>query len=200
MSRITMTVIDAERAIFGRPHGGFADQLLGALAAEPVSIAELEEALKRFEPDGEDFFAGWTEGTCDEPFDAGVCVVDLSARLVAAKSTYSPLGDAGEVTYRQDGRATEIYVRYRLSDDWLFTDLESWKSQAELRRKEREVEPPLDARPVLFGEVCPFVVRECLAARGSAEPTAQWSPPDIWSPHELPERAEPDGKERLSAL
>ena len=195
MSQITLTVIDAGRAIHGRPHGSFADRVVAALAAEPETIEELVEALARFDPGERDFFLHFETGVCDEPFDAGVCIVDLTARLVAARSSYSTPGPEGDVPFREDGRATDIRVRYRVSDDWSFSDdVASWERLAQERRRERRIEPSIDARPVLYGEVGPFIVKECLAARGKTAASDRWTPPAGWAPHELPERAEPDGE------
>ena len=48
MSRMTLTILDADRAIHGQPHAAFADIVVAALSADPESIDELEVALVRF--------------------------------------------------------------------------------------------------------------------------------------------------------
>ena len=90
MSEMTFTVRDADRAIHSHQHGSLLDLLVAGLSAEPETIEELDAALLRFvQPGPFKPLAGWQEGACDEPYDAGICVLDLSARLVATESTYS---------------------------------------------------------------------------------------------------------------
>ncbi len=191
MSQITMTIIDPSGAIHGRPHGSFADLAVAALSAEPETIEELEAALARFITPGErEHLATWSGGACDEPFDAGICIVDLAARLVVLRSRYSSPGPKGEVQYRDNQSDTEIWVPYHLSDDWAFSqNLEAWEGLAEKRRRQRLAAPPLDARAVLYGQLCEFVVEQCLAARGDRPAAGAWTPPEGWSVGALPERA-----------
>ena len=186
-----MTIVDSEGAIHGEPHGSFADAVVGALGAEPETIAELEAALTRFLPPGErGRFAGWRRGVCDEPYDAGICIVDLTARLVVLRSTYSLPGPKGQVLYRDRENDTGAWLPYHVSDDWAFTDnVEAREGLAERRRHQRAASPPLDARAVLYGRVCEFIVDECFAVRGDGPAGGEWRPPEEWTLRELPERA-----------
>ena len=191
VSQISMTIADSRRAIHGQPHGSFVDFVLAALTAEPDSIEELEEALKRF-PDRADEMRCWSSGSCEEPYDAGICIVDLAARLVVCESTYCSPGPEGEVCLRRPNRDSDASIRYHLSDDWHFSsDLEAWSWLSESRRAQRAATPPLDARAVLYGQVCTFIVDECFAARGQNTAAGDWSPPEGWSLEALPERAKP---------
>jgi hypothetical protein len=82
-------------------HGSRADRAIAALSADPVTLEELEDASARFarpRPNGR-FFAKLRPGLCDEPYDAGLVVVDLVARLVVVDSTYSSPGKEGTVEY-----------------------------------------------------------------------------------------------------
>ena len=135
-----------------------------------------------------------------EPWDAGRVVIDLAARLVAHENSYTGFALDGEVLYRGpmserlgftlpgeamfddevDGDEVaeeaepgddEVWIPYRLPQDWLFVNsVLGWESHAARRRKEREASPPLDARRVLYGELATFVANECLAA--AADETA----------------------------
>ena len=193
MSQLTVTILDGKRAVHSEPHGSFVNVVVAALSAEPETIEELEAAIKRFvEPRTSGLLAGWRAGRCDEPYDAGVCIVDLAARLVVAQSTYSTPGPRGEVLYRDADRDLEAWLPYHVSDDWRFSsEIDEWEGLAESRRRKRQSRPQFDARQVLYGQVCQFVVAECFAARGPAIAGSAWSAPAGWSLQTLPERAKP---------
>ena len=194
MSQITMTILDARRVIRGQPHGSFADAVVAALSAEPETIEELEAALARFlEPGERGPLAFFGPGVEEEPFDVGICLVDLAARLVVRQSTYSLPGPTGQVLCRGREPDAEAWVSYHLSDDWVFSgNVEGWRGLAEPRRRQRLAQPPLDAREALYGRVCEFIVEECFAARGDAPATGEWTPPPGWALRALPERGKPD--------
>ena len=198
MSQIAMTIADRRRALHGRPHGSFADVVVAALSAEPETIEELGAALARFvEPARREELAAWSPGTCDEPFDAGICIVDLAARLVVVQSTYSSPGPKGEVLHPDPQKDRDVWLPYHVSDDWEFSaEVQGWAQLAEARRGRRAATPPLDARAVLYAEVAGFLVGECLAARGEEAGDTDWSPPEGWSLRELPERAAQSEKPR----
>jgi hypothetical protein len=165
MSEMQINVLDAQRALHSTIHGSTFDCLVAALSADPETIDELEAALARFllgEKAG--FFKHWRSGTNEEPWDAGVGIIDLAARLVAFESTYSSPGPTGHVRYRGDEDDKDIWLTYHLADNWLLTgQVEGWESLARKRRQERLAKPPLDARAVLYGKVCEFIADECLA-------------------------------------
>jgi hypothetical protein len=100
MSEVKIVVRDANRDIYATRHGGFVDAMIAALSAEPETIDELEVALERFEAPGRSSFFHWFRpGIDDEPYDAGVVLIDLAARLIACESTYSSPGARGTVPY-----------------------------------------------------------------------------------------------------
>ncbi|MBM3240408.1 hypothetical protein FJZ31_29345 [Candidatus Poribacteria bacterium] len=177
MSEVMLNIIDANRAIHGEIHGSIADRVVAALSAEPETIEELEAAVARFDkPTGEyglfDFFS---EGICEEAWDAGIVIVDLAARVVASESTYSSFQKRGRVQYHDGSAATDVWVNYQAPDDWLFINyIDGWQALAQRRRAERTSTPPLDARKVIYGKVTEFIVNECLsaAASGAEEPIA----------------------------
>jgi hypothetical protein len=169
MSEVRLTVADADSAIHGEIHGSVADAVVGALCAEPETIEELECALGRFiKPNGYGHFAGFRAGPADEPWDAGIVLVDLAARVVAAESTYSIPSQSGQVRYHDGTQATDVRLPYRVPDDWIFLgSIAEYRDIAGRRRSKRMADQPLDARPVLYGAVTDFIVKACLAARDS---------------------------------
>src|SRR5687768_18026809 len=101
MSEIKLNLTDAQRTISGSIHGSVADACVAALSAEPETITELEAALARYQkPSGDLSPFGWfrkSTGIDNEPWDAGIVIIDLAARIVAFESTYSRPGPHGEV-------------------------------------------------------------------------------------------------------
>ncbi len=212
MSEMTFTILDANRAIHSRQHGGLLEPLVAALSAEPETIEELAAAMARFAGPGEfRLTEGWHRGMCCEPYDAGIAIVDMASRLVAVQSTYCDPGPTGQVLYRDADRDIETSLPYHVSDDWRFVgNIETWESLTESRRHERQSAPQVDARNVLYGQVAEFVAAQCLAARrpvspeakGTASPSGlasvsanddsppggEWTPPTGWSLEMLPER------------
>lgn len=164
MSEVTLTVRDAQRDLHCHVHGSEIDMLVAALSADPETIEELQAALGRFVHREEQrrYFTRFSKGIDDQPWDAGVCIIDLSARLVVMESTYSQPGSEGYVILGNLAGGKEVGLRYHLADDWLFLDqVECWEGLAKERRQARLAAPVLDARTVLYGKVCEFIAREC---------------------------------------
>lgn len=163
MSEVKLNLIDSERVLHGEIHGSIADRCVAALSAEPETIAELEAALTRYTRslDGCGQFASFRSldhepNTCleldTEPWDAGIVVIDLGARIVASESSYSQPEPEGQVSYHDGHSATEISVLYRVPENWLFVNsVEAYLWSRERRLRERAANPSFDARPVLFG-------------------------------------------------
>ncbi|MCE9556425.1 MAG: hypothetical protein K8T91_24005 [Planctomycetes bacterium] len=99
MSEIRLNILAADGDIHGRVHGSDGDRVIAALAADPVTIADLDTALGRYRVrrDGRSFFAHFRTGVCNEPWDAGIIYIDLPGRLIASKSTYSTWSHRGEI-------------------------------------------------------------------------------------------------------
>jgi hypothetical protein len=163
MSEVKLNLIDSNQVLHGTIHGSMADRCVAALSAEPETIAELDTALARYvKPlDTRSNFASFrsldyepnTSPALDsEPWDAGIVVIDLAARIVASESSYSPPGPDGEVSYHDGHSATETSVLYRVPENWLFVNsVEAYQWSRERRLRERAADPSFDARPVLFG-------------------------------------------------
>lgn len=168
MSEVRLVVREAERDWSGTIHGSCADRAIAALSADPVTLDELEVAVGRFEkprPNGR-FFINLRQSSRDEPYDAGLVVIDLVARLVVVESTYSDPGPEGTVDYHDGECCTRTGLRYHLADDWLFgCDGENWRHLADRRRKAMGAEPVRDHRQVFYGRpLVEFIARECFAA------------------------------------
>lgn len=170
MSEIRINILDASRSINGILHRSKADAVLAALAAEPETIEELEDAMARFArpADNKGHLAEFLNGINEEPWDAGIVLVDLAAQVFAAESSYSILMPEGEVQFHDGRKLTEVWLPYGVGRDWLFVDsVDEYKAVAGQRRAERAAVPPLDARSVLYGSISEFIANECCAARES---------------------------------
>jgi len=183
MSEVMLNILDGSRECHGTVHGGFADTAVAALSAEPETIEELRHAITRFQkPLGDSStFSGFDAGTDFIPWDAGIVIIDLAARVVAMESSYSQPAAAGNVRYHNGREATGVNLEYRVPEDWLFADsVNHYEGVCKKRRAERMTARPFDARPVLYNEVLEFIVGECLAARAAkagdpiAEIHARW--------------------------
>jgi hypothetical protein len=156
MSEIKLNLVDAHTILCGTIHGSRADRCVAALSAEPENIAELEVALARYinpqERPGE-FASFRPQPEIDtKAYDAGLVVIDLAARVVASESTYYQPGPEGQVYYHDGTKLTDIPISYHLPDDWRFVNsVEAYQWSAARRRAERQANPPLDARAVLYG-------------------------------------------------
>ncbi len=170
MSQVRLVVRDAQRAIFADPHGSDADRVIGALSADPETIEELEAAMERFTgPSEKGYFHHFYNGLDDRPYDAGLVVIDLAARLIVCDSTYSGASRSGCLAWRDERGTTEKHVRYHLSDEWrIRSDSLDWDAEADDLREKRLANPPIDARPILYGRpLLEFIGRECWAAFSS---------------------------------
>lgn len=168
MSEVRLTIREAGGDWSGTISGSSADCAIAALSADPITLAELEAACARFEKPmpNRRFFANLSAGFHDEPYDAGLVVIDLVARLVVVDSTCSSPGPTGEICYHDGHCATDKSLRYHLAEDWLFFgDRFLWQATAEQRRRERAANPVLDARRVFYGSpLLEFIAREVFAA------------------------------------
>ena len=170
MSEVKLNLIDYQTILTGEIHGSIADACIAALSAEPETIAELQAALFRYMNDEQPFawFRTRSEVDC-EPHDAGLVIIDLAARVAAAESTYSQLQFEGEIDYHDGTQATDVSVSYRVPVDWHFVNsIEAYRWSCERRREQRQKNPPLDARAILYGApLLEFIVRSVSSLRES---------------------------------
>jgi hypothetical protein len=168
MSEVRLVIREAVYDWSGTVPASSADRMIAALSADPITLKELEAACARFgnPTANQRLIANLLPGLCDEPYDAGIVVIDLVARLVVVESTYSSPRATGEVSYHDGQCATDICLRYHLAEDWLLiSDRNQWSAIAENRRQERVIRPLLDTREVFYGRsLVEFVARETFAA------------------------------------
>jgi hypothetical protein len=195
MSEVKLNLIDSQETLHGTIHGSVADAAVAALSAEPETIAELEAALARYiKPrDAVSPFASFCStkvglqsdsvginlpGLDLEPWDAGIVVIDLAARIVAAESTYSMPRAGGEIQYHDGTQSTDVAVLYRVPDDWLFvSSLAEYECTRERRRIERRAQPALDARTVLYGRpLLEFIVNALATLAETGLVIPPWQP------------------------
>jgi len=167
MSQIRLVVREATNDWSGTLHYSEADQAIAALSADPVTLTELELAVRRFDDPAahHKFFACLAPGLNDEPYDAGLIVIDLIARLVVVDSTASTPTATAWLCYDDDKTGKEVGIRYHLADDWLFTsDRDNWQSLAEQRRQKLSEQPVINARAVFYGRpLLEHIAREVFA-------------------------------------
>jgi hypothetical protein len=189
MSEVKLNLVDAERVLHGTIHGSVVDMCVAALSAEPETIAELEVTLSRYikpldscrhfasfhsmaylskfnsTPDAADSSGGDRPGLDTEPWDAGIVVIDMAARIVAIESTYSEPGPEGEVFYHDGHSSTDVPIWYRVPGDWLFVkSVDAYQWSRERRASERAANPAIDVRPILFGRpLLEFIAYACLS-------------------------------------
>ena len=156
MSEVTLNLVDSKQILNGTIHGSVADACIAALSAEPETVEDLEAALARYiKPTGKagqhsEFSSLHAASEIDtQSWDAGVVVIDLAARIVAA--TYSQPGRQGEVRYHNGLESTDLTVPYRISDDWLFLNSITEYQSTSRARGQKRLKLPVDARAVLSG-------------------------------------------------
>lgn len=174
MSEVKLNIVDSQHVYAGIIHGSIADLAIAALSAEPETVAELKQALARYQKPARSFspFGYFVARATidDEPHDVGIVIIDLVARIVAAESTFSKPGPRGQVRYHDGKQATEVNILYRVPDDWRFVySLDDYRALRVKRALRRASQPPWDARQVLFGRpLAEFIAYE-LAALANAE-------------------------------
>ena len=168
MSEVKLVIRDANEDRSGTVHGSVAEWFIAALSADPVSLTELDAAVDRFalESPERGHFSYFLHAVDAEPWDAGLVVIDLAARLVVIDSTYSSPGPKGTVT-RHNIESVEggtVRISYRLAGDWLFTrDAMNWEATASARRRERAAQPSTDLREIFYGEpMLRSIIHGCL--------------------------------------
>lgn len=196
MSEVRLVVREANRDWSGTIHGSSADRAIAALSADPVTLDELEVAVGRFAKHNPEsrYFSNLRPGICDEPYDAGLVVIDLVARLVVADSTYSSPSRTGTVTYHNGRCATDTSLQFHLADDWKFSsDGLCWEGLADSLRRKQAAKPVRDNRQVFYGRpLLEFIGRECFAAFARREEIAK-AVRSEWAEHARKRLAEDEG-------
>lgn len=154
MSEIKLNIITADGAISGEVHGSLGDVLAASLCAEPETIEELETALQRFIERESDWsvFRRFSKHADFEPYDAGLLIIDLAAKVFMADSTYSYYSKEGTIRIKTV-EDEDFNLPYRLSDDWkIVNSIPAYNYAVAQRRDESLKNPLFDVRRILFGK------------------------------------------------
>lgn len=169
MSYIRLTISDKSGSISGEMHGSMTEALIATLTAEPETIEEFKCAFSRYVETESD----WGPFHCFKPYedletyDAGIVAIDLASRTVGYESTYSYPVSEGSVKVPPrfaDDADEEIYIRYRVPDDWMFVrSIPLYEGTSSRRRDERAKNFPFDARPILYGRPLTTFIAQAIA-------------------------------------
>ena len=166
MSEIRINIITNSQTISGDIHGSFGDVIVAALTAEP------ETATQRFIKRESDWslFRSFRKYENFEPYDAGLLVIDLVAKVIMADSTYSYYAKEGTVRIKTD-EDEDFNLPYRLADDWKCVgSMPEYEGIALKRRAERLQNPLFDVRQILFGQpLYEFIIAEYLANKDNVD-------------------------------
>jgi hypothetical protein len=198
-SEVMVTIIDAGRALHGIMPAWRIDIVLASLVAEPETLEELEDAIARYDASiiNQGFLVHLESGVNETPWDAGVVIIDMAARLIVGETEpaiYIPERN-GFALYCADppldwfksAQEEHIQIPYMISDDWLISEtLDGWRETAERRSRERSANPPFDARSVLFGKIAEFIAQQCAIAQaaGKQDPIAEIHEAWLMTPRE----------------
>jgi hypothetical protein len=162
MSNLRLNITDAHQTIHHEVPTGFAEAVIAALTAEPETIRELATALARFIKPQDDtpHFAEFRNAKNFDPFDSGLALIDLAARIVFVNSPDLESDHNGAVHVECEFAEDEVYIPYRISDDWLFV---SSIAEFEKAQKVRIHPTLLDTREILYGRPLLEFLLECIA-------------------------------------
>ncbi|HND52721.1 MAG TPA: hypothetical protein PLV92_10010, partial [Pirellulaceae bacterium] len=113
----------------GRVERDLARAAVAALTAEPETIEELETAVGRFlRPlDADSPLQLLKAGDSDEPWDAGLVMIDLPSRVIVAATDDDSFVRAGAIEWLDDAARQRVKIPFWLPDDWLMvTSRETW--------------------------------------------------------------------------
>ncbi len=172
MSEIRVNIISNTQTISGDIHGSFGEVIVSSLNAEPETIEELETAIQRFLKSESDwsFFRSFKKHEDFEPYDAGLLVIDLAAKVIMADSTYSYYSKEGTIRIKTE-EDEDFDLPYRLSDDWKHVrSIPEFHFAQEKGREKYLNNPPLDVRQVLCGKpLYDYIMAESLANKDSKD-------------------------------
>jgi hypothetical protein len=170
MSEIRLTLLDSGCTLTGKIDAAVGAALVAALSAEPNNVRELKRAVARFRQPVESRhpFSSLCSGCSDEPWDTGILLIDFTAHIVAEEITDSQPMPGGMIQYYRGVEKTDIWLPYKIPDDWLYLGtIAEYKAIAEARKIKYERIVPIDTRKVLYGQIADFIVRQCFHARKS---------------------------------
>ena len=185
MSSITACVCDARRSVYTSVTPEAAEVLLAALAADPDTLPELEQAFKRFSRHRPAKLRHWTKGRCD--LKEGVLAIDVSARTILLHQCGMTPAHDGVVEGQDLGNRVER-ISFHLSPKWEFFDCsEVYVERSEFQRASRASRADVDVRKVLYQQVIQFIIEQCRRAQPMSIGSS-WHRPVDWQFRELGNR------------
>lgn len=163
MSEVRLVVQDHYGAKWGDFHGSTVSRVVAALSAEPETIPELATALERFENQGKRLLhRGLHCGFRDDPWDAGIVMIDLPGRLLINESSYDHFEHSSSVSYHNGSSATNLKIRYHLPKDWrIESNTHSWPLHSG-RRIQRHSALERKPREFVYGDaMLDFFIERC---------------------------------------
>lgn len=163
MSEVRLVVQDQTGAKWGDFHGSTVSRVVGALAAEPETIPELAMALERYENHGKRLLhRGLHCGFRDDPWDAGIVMIDLPGRLLINESSYDHFEHSSSVNYHNGSSATNVKIRYQLPTDWMIhSSTDQWCIHSS-RRIQRFRALERNSRDFVYGDgMLDFLIDRC---------------------------------------
>jgi hypothetical protein len=176
MGEIKLTIINHERSITGVVHEHLARALVASLTAEPDTIPELEMALRRFMIwEAASPLAELTDGEDLTRAEDGLLAIDLVSRTVCTAFEELIDDDGIRAVWIETpvGEEEGFHLPFFLSDDWrLVSSVEEFAAIRPGRRAEREANPTIDYRVVMYGSpLVHFIATECVTiARPTTPP------------------------------
>lgn len=168
MKSIRLLVRDAARAMLGSLPPPWAGAVVGALAADPETIEELDAAMQRFQLEAplEKWRESFVESDEDlEPDDWGA-VIDLPTRLIFWSGGPGPDEGATSAPVLDKGELTQVELSYELLPTWqVVTTRDGWRERVEAARETQREHPPIDVRAVLYDQLADWLANALCSDR-----------------------------------
>jgi hypothetical protein len=158
-----LSVVDAKRTIHVDVHNALADVAMAALAAEPVTIDELHSAMTRFVKAGvvAEAMQPICDGIATRRSDGGHVIIDMTAKLLIADTPCPSFPRIGNVQSCDTITTLDLWLPYRIPDDWLMlSEASDWEETAVRRRSELAGSWHRDHRQVLYGRLPRWLVEQ----------------------------------------
>lgn len=168
MKSIHLLVRDAARSLRGAVSPPWAGALLGALAADPETFAELDVAMQRFQVDAapEQWRAEFVASDEEPDPESWGAIIDLPTRLVFWSGGPGPDSDEGVAPVLDQGEPTSVELPYELPSSWqIVHSRDGWRERVEMARECQRNHPPLDVRRALYEELAPWLADALCSGR-----------------------------------
>lgn len=134
MSDIRLCVRDHEGDHWTDIHGSDGDRLIAACSKNPQTLAELCTAAETYAQGAARWVQYFERGRNFHRWDAGLVIIDLTARLIVVDSGYSNPQLVDQVYYHNGSCKTSTAIPYDLTTlEWCRSDLVAWQALARRR-------------------------------------------------------------------